>query len=108
MSNDIDIHFFVCTNVKNEDPITGITPKHCAGENAVQSLKKYLKFIALENDHIEQQLSNIRINKSGCMGRCAKGPIAICYYRHNENFEQKWFHYQDSHEMEEFLLNLVS
>ena len=61
-------HVFVCTN-KRQNSIN----KSCG--DAGFEIRTYLK-----NQIIENTLNKeIRINKSGCLGKCAQGPCLVIY-----------------------------
>jgi (2Fe-2S) ferredoxin len=66
-SNEYDLHIFVCTNDKG-------TPNSCApkgGQEIVEKLKKWSKTAGLKG--------KVRINKSGCLGRCESGVACVAY-----------------------------
>ena len=72
--NVLDVHVFVCTN-EREKPKTG-----CADLGAfdlVHALKKEMKNRKLDK--------KIRINKSGCLDQCERGPVIVIYPK------AKWF-----------------
>ena len=66
-----DKHVFICTRCTSQSGTQG------DGELIQKDLKKYFK----ENS----QGANIRINKSGCLGKCKTGVNAVCYP------DGKWF-----------------
>lgn len=66
-------HLFICTNMRDGK-------KSCGGsgsEELVHELKKWTKEEGLKGQ--------IRINKSGCLGPCEHGVVAVCYP------EGRWF-----------------
>ena len=67
--NNFDKHAFVCIN--NRDP--KLRKKSC-GESGLLIRSLLIK----ELSNYDQDLS-IRINKSGCLGKCAEGPIVVVY-----------------------------
>lgn len=71
--SSIEQHLFICTNTRDGK-------KSCGGsgsEELVQQLKKWTKDEGLKGQ--------IRINKSGCLGPCEHGVVAVCYP------EGRWF-----------------
>jgi (2Fe-2S) ferredoxin len=63
----IDFHFLICTNSKDSG-------KDCATKGAheiLEELKAWSK--------TQTFAKKIRINKSGCLGRCEEGVAAVAY-----------------------------
>ena len=60
-------HLFICTNKRDGK-------QSCGGEGSeelVDALKKWTKH--------EGRKGSVRVNKSGCLGPCEKGIVAVCY-----------------------------
>jgi len=67
VSSKIEFHFLICTNVKENG-------KDCASKGALQVLEE------LKSWSKTQSFSKkVRINKSGCLGRCEEGIAAVAY-----------------------------
>ena len=64
-------HLFICTSCKDQNGEEGI------GLQMQQDLKSYIR-----EEHSEK---SVRVNKSGCLGKCNLGINAVCYP------EEKWF-----------------
>jgi len=62
-------HVFFCTN-KREDG----HPRGCCADKGSGALREYMKAKAKE-----MKLIRIRINSSGCLDRCEKGPSVVIY-----------------------------
>ena len=63
-----DLHILVCTNEKKHGG--GCGPK--GGQEIVDELKDWSKSGALSG-------KKVRINKSGCLGRCDEGIVCVAY-----------------------------
>ncbi len=63
----LDFHFLICTNARDNG-------KDCASKGSQQILDE-LKSWAKEQKFTQK----IRINKSGCLGRCEEGVVAVAY-----------------------------
>ena len=63
-----DLHILVCTNEKPNG--TGCGPK--GGQEIVEKLKVWSKSGALQG-------GKVRINKSGCLGRCEHAIACVAY-----------------------------
>ena len=66
--NGYDLHILVCTNEKPNGK--GCGPK--GAQEIVDQLKVWSKSGALQG-------GNVRINKSGCLGRCDEGVACVAY-----------------------------
>lgn len=62
-------HIFVCTNQRAD------TAKKSCGEDCGKALIERLK----EEIKIQQLEGRIRIQASGCLGACSKGPAMVVY-----------------------------
>ncbi len=63
-------HVFLCTNQKSGG-------KKCCADFDSDAFFEYIKTKMLELDM--HGPGKIRINKSGCLGRCASGPCLVVY-----------------------------
>ncbi len=81
------IHMFMCVNHRDN-------ARSCAGSNSV-ALHEYLKKKAREAGL--EPLRTLRVNKSGCMGRCEHGPTAVIYPL------GVWYHYETREDLDEIL-----
>ncbi len=68
-SRKLDTHVFVCTNTRPNG-------KDCTGKGAVE-LREKLKLHCQKTR--EDWHGRVRINASGCLGRCAEGATAVIY-----------------------------
>ncbi len=81
------IHMFMCVNHRDN-------ARSCAGSNSVvlhEYLKKKAREVGLD------PLRTLRVNKSGCMGRCEHGPTAVVYP------QGVWYHYETREDLDEIL-----
>lgn len=81
-------HLFFCTNLRQGEK------RCCAQGNAVELreyAKKKLKKLGL---HAPGQM---RVNTSGCLGRCEEGPILVIYP------EGTWYSYKTYHDIDEII-----
>lgn len=81
------IHIFMCVNHRDN-------ARSCAGSNSV-ALHEYMKKKAREAGL--DPLRTLRVNKSGCMGRCEHGPTAVIYP------QGIWYHYETQGDLDEIL-----
>ncbi len=63
----IDFHFLICTNSKESG-------KDCSSKGAMQILEELKAWSKTQSFG-----KKIRINKSGCLGRCEEGVAAVAY-----------------------------
>ena len=84
-------HVFVCENIRDSS-----SKKSCGkvGTPIRIWLKKEIAKKKLNNE--------IRINKSGCLGKCSEGPCIVIYP------EQKWYFNADLDQGEEIINELTS
>ena len=84
-------HVFVCENNRNTS-----SEKSCG--NVGSKLR-----ILLKNEIITRNLNDkIRINRSGCLGKCNLGPCFVIYP------DAKWFFDVKSEEYQKFIDELIS
>lgn len=81
------MHMFMCINHRTN-------ARSCAGSNSV-ALHEYLKKKAREVGL--DPIRMLRVNKSGCMGRCEFGPTAVIYP------QGVWYHYETRADLDEIL-----
>lgn len=63
----IEFHFLICTNARENG-------KDCASKGAQQMLDELKSWAKTQNFS-----KKIRINKSGCLDRCAEGVVCVAY-----------------------------
>ena len=81
-------HVFFCMNQRDE----GHPCCHNSGsETAQKHAKKRMKQLDLDGH------GNIRINQSGCLDRCEKGPVLVVYP------EGTWYTYVDMQDIDEII-----
>src|ERR1043165_222060 len=81
-------HIFFCLNLREDEEAS------CAKQNAQAGF-----------DHCKQRIKSeqlagpggVRVNKAGCMDRCAGGPVAVVYP------EGVWYTYVDNHDIDEIV-----
>lgn len=78
-----ELHVFVCTK---------------SGENSCGSIGGEVLRDKLKTEIKNRKLNHkIRINKSGCLGKCAEGANVVIYP------QGKWFHYCESKDFDKIL-----
>ena len=80
-------HVFCCKNLRPEGH-----PSGCCQEKGGVSLQNYMKVRAKELG-----IAKTRINKAGCLDRCALGPVMVIYP------EGVWYHYATREDVDEIL-----
>ena len=78
MSKVYNKHVFVCENSRS------FSDKKSCGEIGSEIRMKLKRDIAQKGINKE-----IRINKSGCLGKCSQGPCLVVYPKGNWNFNVK-------------------
>jgi (2Fe-2S) ferredoxin len=73
-------HVFFCTNEKDSG-------KKCCAQAAALQMWQYAKQCCKEEGLMAQH--NVRINKAGCLNRCAEGPCMVIYP------EGRWYTYKN-------------
>ncbi len=67
MTGHYRLHLFVCTNRRDGD-------KKSCGASGTDDLRGWMK------DRVKElKIEGVRINSSGCLGRCDEGPLAVIY-----------------------------
>ena len=85
-------HVFVCTNKRDG---RAACEDHGA-KAALAQAKEAVKSLA------PQARDGVRISASGCLGRCAHGPVAVAYP------EGKWVSYGGADELVDFVTRVVT
>jgi len=81
-------HIFICTNVRDNG-------KKCCGEGRAQELFEYAKS---RMQQLQMHGKNmVRVNKAGCLDRCALGPVLVIYP------EAVWYAYQTQEDIDEII-----
>lgn len=78
-------HVFFCCNQRAEG-------ETCCNNHGASDMLQYAKDKAKT-----MGLSNIRLNKAGCLGRCDQGPVMVVYP------EAVWYTYIDQSDVDEIL-----
>lgn len=81
-------HVFFCTNQKDNN-------KKCCATADAQEMWQYAK----HKVHSEELTTDnqVRVSKSGCLGRCEVGPCVVVYP------EGVWYTYKDEADIEEII-----
>ncbi len=81
-------HLFICMNQRDDG-------RECCAEKgahaAQQHLKTRVKELGLNRG------DNVRINQSGCLGRCEEGPVLVIYP------QGTWYTYIDNADIDEII-----
>ena len=85
-------HMFICTNQKAAD-------KSCCANHAAKEMLDYAKEQAIALG-LTKELK-FRISSSGCMGRCADGPVLVIYP------QCVWYNYQSKEDIDKILADLA-
>lgn len=64
-----ELHMFICTNRRNN-------ARSCGGSGSEQILSHAKRILRSLQDNVNV---SIRVNASGCMGRCQQGPVVVVY-----------------------------
>jgi (2Fe-2S) ferredoxin len=78
-------HVFFCLNRRAE------------GEPSCASLGAEAAFLRCKNDAREARLDGVRVNRSGCLGRCTEGPVAVVYP------DGVWYTYVDAEDVKDIV-----
>ncbi len=82
-------HVFFCTNKREDGTVC------CQNFNA-QSMRDYVKKRCKELG-IVGGAGSVRVSTSGCMNRCAEGPVAVVYP------DDVWYTYVDEQDLDEII-----
>ena len=85
MTDFYKYHLFFCTHQRDD-------AQPCCQQNKAQSLRDYAK-----QKVKELKLKKIRVNNSGCLNRCALGPMLVIYP------EGIWYQYQTKADIDEII-----
>jgi len=81
-------HIFFCLNARDDG-------RECCAQHDAQRLQGYakdrVKALGLAGP------GKVRVNKAGCLDRCALGPVAVVYP------EAVWYTYVDEHDIDEIV-----
>ncbi len=64
---ELKAHLFICTHRRDGKDSCG----PAGGEELVDDLKKWIKH--------EGHKKELKVSRSGCLGRCEEGVVAVCY-----------------------------
>ena len=81
-------HLFFCVNQKKPG-------KRCCNNAGATELCDYAKSQLKKLGLVDKM--NIRVNKSGCLGRCSLGPCLVIYP------EGVWYYYETQRDIDEIL-----
>jgi (2Fe-2S) ferredoxin len=81
-------HIFFCLNERKEGEVS--CSQHNA-QGAFERCKKQVKAAGLAGP------GQVRVNKAGCLDRCAGGPVAVVYP------EAVWYSYVDEEDIDEIV-----
>jgi (2Fe-2S) ferredoxin len=81
-------HIFFCVNER--EPGESSCAPHGA-QAAYEHCKQRVKAAGIAGP------GGVRVNKAGCMNRCAGGPVAVVYP------EAVWYHYVDEHDIDDIV-----
>ena len=85
-------HVFICTNQKSEN-------KQCCANNNAAEMVAYAKQRAAELGITKE--ARFRISSSGCMGRCAEGPVLAVYPQGD------WYTYSCKEDIDRMLTSVL-
>ncbi|WP_048438442.1 ferredoxin [Caenimonas sp. SL110] len=81
-------HIFFCLNLRDNGE------QSCAQHNAQGAFDRCKQLVKA---HGLSGPGKVRVNKAGCLDRCAGGPVAVVYP------EAVWYSYVDEHDIEEIV-----
>ncbi|HFD87110.1 MAG TPA: (2Fe-2S) ferredoxin domain-containing protein, partial [Gammaproteobacteria bacterium] len=86
-----DIHVFVCTNRRSNS-------KSCGGNGSERLLRHAKRRVR----QIEGPTNiSIRVNSSGCLGRCELGPLIVIYP------DSTWYHCRTPYDLDEIITSHI-
>jgi (2Fe-2S) ferredoxin len=88
MSGYYERHIFFCLNQRDNGE------NCCANHNAQAGFEHCRKRVKAEN---LAGPGGVRVNKAGCLDRCAGAPVAVVYP------EAVWYTYVDQHDIDEIV-----
>lgn len=81
-------HIFFCLNQRSGN-------QACCAQHAAQEAFDHCKQAIKQSGHAHP--GGVRVNKAGCLDRCAGGPVAVVYP------EAVWYTYVDLHDIDEIV-----
>jgi (2Fe-2S) ferredoxin len=82
-------HIFFCLNERKQRG--GLLRPACNAQAGFDRCKQLVKAAGLSGP------GQVRVNKAGCLDRCAGGPVAVVYP------EAVWYSYVDAHDIDEIV-----
>ena len=86
-------HLFICTNQKDNN-------KQCCANGNASEMLAYAKQKAASLGLNKE--SKFRVSGSGCMGRCADGPVLVIYPR------GEWYTYNSKEDIDRILNSIAA
>ncbi len=83
-------HIFFCLNERDKNKGEASCSQHNA-QTAFEHCKQAVKSAGLAG------AGKVRVNRAGCLDRCAGGPVAVVYP------EGVWYSYVDTHDIDEIV-----
>lgn len=84
-------HMFFCTNNRTDN-------KKCCNSARAEEFCHYAKTQAKT---LELARDNVRVNLSGCLGRCTEGPVLVIYP------DSVWYTYSSKEDIDEILFSHI-
>ena len=78
-------HIFFCTNNRQDNK------KCCNGAGA----EEYCYYAKTKTKDLKLERDDVRVNFSGCLGRCAEGPVLVIYP------DSVWYTYSNKEDIDE-------
>ena len=88
MSSYYERHIFFCLNQRDN-------AEACCANHDAQAALDHCK-ARVKSEHLSGP-GKVRVNKAGCLDRCAGGPVAVVYP------EAVWYSYVDKHDIDEIV-----
>lgn len=82
-------HMFFCTNNRQDN-------KKCCNNARAEEFCYYAK---VQTKVLKLERDNVRVNLSGCLGRCAEGPVLVIYP------DSVWYTYSNKEDIDEILFS---
>lgn len=90
MNTTEDTYLFICCNVRD-------TKKACGNHQDMDALYAYFKQTLREKRSEWKEGRIVKVNKSGCLGRCAEGPNIVIFP------DNVWYTYQTKDDINEII-----
>lgn len=81
-------HLFICMNQRDDG-------RECCASKGAKAAQKYLKERTKELKMNRD--GGVRVNQSGCLGRCEEGPVLVIYP------QGTWYTYVDNEDLDEII-----